>query len=142
MKKIIYISFASLISLFYSCEALSDIETGTSAERIEGTWAVDENSSIFDSKSAEAGYNVYVSVNPDDSTQVYISDFYQLGRNTEVLANVNGNSIIISKQVVDGFEIVGSGSIASNFETINMAYDVDDGSGEIDEVTAVYTKLY
>lgn len=140
MKRILIIPLAIIVALFYSCEVLDNGKSGTPTERIEGAWSVDENSSLY--KSALDIYQVYISLNPKDSTQVFIENFYQIGRDSEVRANVNGNSITIPNQSVDGFKISGSGLISSNFETINMIYDVDDGSGEIDEVGAVYTKIY
>lgn len=140
MKRILIIPVTIIFVLFYSCEALDSAKSGTPAERIEGSWSVDENSSLY--KSALDIYQVYISLNPIDSSQVFIENFYQIGRDNEVRANVSGNTITIPNQSVDGFKIAGSGSISANFETINMIYNVDDGSGEIDEVGAVYTKIY
>lgn len=139
MKKIIF-PLAGLILVLSSCELPEDEVFTSDAERLEGAWQVDETSSVF--KSTLDFYQVYIYPDENNESQIYIENFYMIGRDYSVLARLNGNSILIPSQVVDGFSISGSGTISSDFETIVMSYAVDDGSGTVDDATAEYTKLY
>ena len=134
-----YIFLLPAILTVASCELPEDI-IGTPAERLEGSWTVNETSSLY--KSTADIYQVYFEINPDDSSQVLIENFYQLGRDTYTVANVEGNNLSIPRQIVDGFEITGSGRITQSFEAIETNYTVDDGSGQIDHVQADFSKLY
>jgi len=70
---------------------------------------------------------------------VIIDNFY--GLQTAARANVVGMSLIIPNQNLEGdFDVSGSGIISSNHKEIDMTYEVDDGSGVIDNATALYTK--
>jgi hypothetical protein len=120
-------------------------------DRIEGQWTCDETSHIYKStesetshiyKSTESIYVVYIDPDPSDTTKVIISNFYNLGFDIYVYAKINSLNLSISQQTTkDGFKILsGSGGISSNYKEINWSYRVDDGSGEIDNVTATYTK--
>jgi hypothetical protein len=127
----------------YSCELINDVPDDSDPRaRIEGQWQCDESSQLY--KSTEDIYWVYIDPDPYDSTRVIISNFYNLGDDIDVYAKVNGNSLSISNQTTkDGYKILsGSGSISSNYKQINWNYRIDDGSGEIDNVTATYTKVY
>jgi len=142
MKKV----HTKLIILFgfiiiYSCELIDDNPaTGDVRERIEGQWKCDENSQIY--KSTELVYWVYIDPDPGDTIKVIISNFYNLGFDIYVYAKINSLNLSISQQTTkDGYKILsGSGNISSNYKEINWSYRVDDGSGEIDNVTATYTK--
>lgn len=143
MKSIRFLTLAIIISLFlYSCEDLSDTLTSAEiAQKLEGSWQCDETSSIF--KSTEDIYSIYISLSESDSTRIFISNFYQLGNNVEATALVNGYTITIPTQLIAGdYEVRGSGSISSNLKEISLSYFVDDGSGQEDEVEAVYTFQY
>ena len=127
----------------YSCELINDVpDDGDPRARIEGQWQCDENSQLY--KSTEDIYWVYIDPDPYDSTRVIISNFYNLGDDIDVYVKVNDNSLSISNQTTkDGYKVLsGSGSISSNYKQINWNYRIDDGSGEIDNVTATYTKVY
>jgi len=121
-----------------SCEIAGEL-TGASAtiDKIEGEWSCDEQSSIY--KATAEVYVVFISPDPDNASGVIIDNFY--GLQTTAKANVVGMSLIISNQTLDGgFVVSGSGIISSNYKEIDMSYKVDDGSGMIDDVTALYTK--
>jgi hypothetical protein len=153
MKKI-HIKLAILLAfvIIYSCELIDDTPgTGDVRDRIEGQWKCDENSQIYKSaksenshiyKSTESIYYVYIDPDPSDTTKVIISNFYNLGFDNYVYAKLNSLNLSISPQTTkDGFKILsGSGNILSNYKEISWSYRVDDGSGEVDNVTATYTK--
>jgi len=143
MKSIRSLTLAIIISLFlYSCEDLSDTLTSAEiAQKLEGSWQCDETSTIF--KSTEDIYSIYISPSETDSTRIFISNFYQLGNDVEATALVNGYTMTIPTQLIAGdYEVRGSGSISSNLKEISLSYYVDDGSGQEDEVEAVYTFQY
>jgi hypothetical protein len=121
-----------------SCEVADDIIGNASVAKLTGEWTCDETSEFF--KSTLEIYTVYISPDPDKDNGIIIDNFYALG-DIGVRATVSGSSVIIGTQTVEGgFTIAGSGSISSNSEEISWVYTVDDGSGVVDHVTAVYTK--
>lgn len=137
-------SFA-LVSLFFSgCEnALTD--SVTTAEAIEGEWRVEENSEFY---SGTSSYQVYIGIAPNDSSKVVISNFYQLGYDAEVTGNISGNRIeldpnqLIDLSGVSSYVIKqGGGTVSDDYQRIEWQYQVDDGSGVIDNADAIYTKL-
>ena len=87
-------------------------------------------------------YQVYISGYPGDSSKVLISNFYQLGNSVEATAELNGRTLI-SQTLSGGFIInLGTRIIPISFDKISWSNAIDDGSGDIDNVTAVYTKVY
>jgi hypothetical protein len=128
----------SLIILAGSCEIAEDLVGGNATvAKLEGEWTCDEDSEIY--KSTTSVYSVAISPDPDNDNGVIIDNFY--GISAAVYASVSGMSLIVSNQTVSGgYEISGSGIISSGYDVINWNYTVDDGSGVIDHVTAVYTK--
>lgn len=131
------------VILLNSCELLSeDTPSSSVIENIEGQWKVDENSENY--KSTMSIYYVYISPDADDDTKVLISGFYHLGDNVEAVATVSSSTLTLSRQNLSGgYTIVsGTGTISSNYKQISWSYAIDDGSGEIDNATAVYTPSY
>jgi hypothetical protein len=108
-------------------------------ESLEGRWVVEE-----DSQYGKTTYDVYISISSSDSSHIYIADFYEL--NDEVEAEVNGYRLdLLPNQTITmgttSYTIVsGSGTVSDDYRNIQWQYKVDDGSGEIDDVSAVYTK--
>jgi hypothetical protein len=128
-----------LLAFTASCEELLNTEVDVRA-KIEGQWSCDETSEIY--KSTAEIFAVYISPDQDDSTKVLIDNFYELGYDVSVVATVSNRNLFISSQKVgDGYTIIGSGTISSNYNEINWNYSVEDGSGQVDNVTATYTKL-
>ncbi len=128
----------SLIFIAGSCEIAEDLAgLNATVAKLEGEWTCDENSEIY--KSTASVYSVAISPDPDNDNGVIIDNFY--GINAAVYAIVSGMNLLISNQTASGgYEISGSGIISSGYDVINWNYTVDDGSGVIDHVTAVYTK--
>jgi hypothetical protein len=137
-RRLILLAFIIPLLFTNSCETI-DTLTGAAATvaKLEGEWTCDEQSEIF--KATAEVYTVTLSADADNNAGVIIDNFY--GLNASAKANVTGMSLIIPNQNVEGgFSVSGSGTISSNFEKINLSYTVDDGSGTVDHVTAVYTK--
>ena len=131
-----------LLALTVSCEELLNNlgDDKDVREKIEGQWSCDETSEIF--KSTAEKFSVYISPHPDDSTKVLIDNFYELGWDVSAVATVSNRNLYITSQTVgDGYTIIGSGTVSSDYNEINWNYSVEDGSGEVDNVTATYTRL-
>ncbi len=138
LRKLVFLAFIIPFLVTYSCEVVDELTGGAATvAKLEGEWTCDEQSEIF--KATAEVYTVTLSADADNSSGVIIDNFY--GLNASARANVSGMSLIIPNQDVEGgFSVSGSGTISSNFEKINLTYTVDDGSGTVDHVTAVYTK--
>jgi hypothetical protein len=117
-----------------SCE--DDTETDDPRDKITDSWKCQEKSAVF----GETTYTVDITKSSSDSSMVLIDNFYQLGAGIKVKAKLNGLSLTIAKQTIDGNLITGSGSISSGYKTITWSYTVDDGGGK-DNVTATYSKF-
>ena len=129
-----------LMAVTLSCEELENPGTEDIREKIEGQWKCDEISEYY--KSTASVFQVYIYPHPDDSTKVIIENFYGLGDDVSVVVTMSNRNLYINSQTVgDGFTVIGSGTISSNFNEINWNYSVDDGSDKTDNVTATYTKL-
>jgi hypothetical protein len=136
--RILLIMITGLFTFFYSCELLDDQVGLTVAERLEGRWRCEENNPF---KSAKDAYEVYMYINPIDSNTILISNFLQL-ESSDAYATITGMMLTLPNQSLEGgFDIYGSGTIASDFKKITWRYFVDDGSGYWSEVNSVYTKL-
>ncbi|UCG26743.1 MAG: hypothetical protein JSV24_07110 [Bacteroidales bacterium] len=132
-KNTIYLTGLFLFIMFLiSCETLEELEY----DSIFDTWLCEENSEVFGNST----YYVDISEHSSDSTVIIIDNFYNLGYGIEVTAQKSGLSLTIPSQVADGNTITGNGYISANYRTINFSYTVNDGSGELDHVTAVYTR--
>ncbi|MCG8700117.1 MAG: hypothetical protein MI922_18820 [Bacteroidales bacterium] len=120
---------------------MDPINEETIVDDIEGTWKCEETSNKF--KSTESFYKVYIEPLDDIPTEFIISNFYDLGNDVFAKIIFSGEHITIPEQSLNsGYTIHGSGSINKSRKTMELTYSVDDGSGQIDPVTANYTFLY
>jgi hypothetical protein len=130
--------FLAGITLHSGCEEDLFDMFGDPRDRITGEWKVEEDSEIFKKKDTNRFYSVYITKDPVDSTIIYIENFYEL--QGKVKANMNGYTLSIPDQTVDGFTIQdGSGSIAINYKSMTLYYYVS-FTGERDVVRADYTR--
>ncbi|MBE9510165.1 MAG: hypothetical protein IMY71_04735 [Bacteroidetes bacterium] len=130
----------SVMLLVTSCEFGEDVdpdEDSDPRDNIVDTWRSTEISTIY----GKSNFLVDISKEPLDSTKVILSNFYNLGVDTEVKGTLEGYKINIYVQVVNGNEISGEGNIAGDYSIINFVYKVDDGSGEEDNVSAEFKRI-
>ncbi len=135
-----FVGVLSVMLLVTSCELGDDIvpdNGGDPRDNIVDTWRSTEISAIY----GKSSYLVDIAKEPLDSTEVVLSNFYNLGIDTEVKGTLNGYKIYISVQVVNGNEISGEGTIDGNFSEIKFVYEVEDGSGEKDNVEAEFKRI-
>jgi len=124
-----------VVSLLFGCVPDGQIET------LEGTWSCQETSTIFmKNLKGTSIYPVYIAQDIEDDNVYYIDNFYQLGDGIEVEIKISAGELTLEKQSVDGIEFEGSGTVNPSYDIVNLNYTADDGGGQIDQVTAKYTR--
>lgn len=123
--------------LLSSCNPDDDVETAIRDDYL-GTWQSDE----FDqNQTFIATFQVQITNHSSDNSKVLIDNFNQLGFGIQAEAIIDNTSITLPQQLVDGNSIIGSGFMSNKLKTIELQYNVDDGSGQPESITATYTKL-
>jgi len=108
---------------------------------LAGSWTCSETSEIFlKSSKGTSVYQVTFSRDAVNADKYYIDNFYKLGNLVRVSVIKNGYSLTLPKQNIDGFVFEGSGSANDAYDLINMTYTADDGGGQVDHVTAEYSR--
>ena len=100
---------------------------------LNGTWHVEENSQLYDTQHYDAN------ITQTDSTQLEISNFYNIGAKTYVTGILEGNAININKQDIEGYIIEGSGTVKNDYRSIVFHFTVNDGSA-VDNVIAQFKR--
>jgi hypothetical protein len=136
--------FAGVLILFAfltnSCEDLIGPDTGNDRDNLVDTWKVTEESRPL--KSEQGAYWVEIEKHPDKQNVVLIYFFHGLGDDVFAEASLSGSILTLGSQVLQGgWTVQGSGEIQKSWNEINWSYTADDGSGIIDQVTAVYTRI-
>lgn len=140
MRKLIIPGFIILFALtFNSCEEALNLLSDDPRDSFVGEWSVAEENNIKKSTNTDY-YTVTIEKSANDSTKVFIKNFYAISPGTAVTATVSGDNINIASQTVSGYTIQGYGSLAFNGKTIGWSYTVDYHNNFIDQVTATYTK--
>lgn len=126
----------SLLLLQGCIDELVEDPFGDPVDKYLGTWAVQESSTLFGDGYA---YSVNIDRNPQNSSEVLISNFYYQGHNVQARALVTGNTLTIIEQGIcdDSIIVKGSGTWISG--RINLQYTANTGA-DLDEVTAVYSQ--
>lgn len=127
----------------YSCKPDDPVEPVPEdpRDKITGTWKCEETSEVF----GPTTYTVSLKNHETDSSKIWIENIYNLSTSESkksVYAILSNMTLSIPTQTVvnDAQIIAGNGTISSNYKTINFTYTANDGSGDLDHVTAVYTK--
>ncbi len=118
MKTRILVIASSILLL--SCDILVIEPQYDERDRIAGSYVMKEYSQTY---NESAQYNVYVrKTGSVYSNDVAIENFYNA--NVDVWAEMIGDKIYISRQVVNGYEIEGVGTIY--YDEIRFNYSVKD----------------
>lgn len=133
MKRLTLILFVVVFSFLHSCRKDDDPQATNNS--INGTWRVSENSTTF----GQQNYIVEIINDTASANKIIIDNFFNLGINHQIIANISGSTININNAVLDGYTINGTGNIASNYNSISWNYNVDDGNGS-EAVTSTYTR--
>jgi hypothetical protein len=104
-------------------------------DKIATSWKCTENSATYGTQ------HYIVEIIKDTLPAVIIIDnFFNLGLGKSIKATVNGQSITINNQMLQGHLFNGNGTISSNYNSISWSYTFDEGNGP-ENVTATYTKM-
>ncbi|MFC2138512.1 hypothetical protein ACFLTE_10080 [Bacteroidota bacterium] len=138
-KKYITLFIASIFIL-NSCEDFfsPEEETGDQRDKINDLWYCTEESEIYGTTSYD---EVFIYNHPSDSSSIYIENFYNLGENNRIKAQLSEKTILINNGYIDEHIVNGYGHINSSFTQIDWNYSVEHPDGEMDNVTAVYIKI-
>jgi len=129
-------NLSSLLMIFalsffmFSCEgdiAETDAEI---IQNISTKWTVGE--------TGGAEYDVTISAGTG-TNEIKIANFNDYGPSVYAIATVSGLSITIKPQILDNEDVVGTGTIASDYTSISLSYSYDDGTG-VKNVTASLSK--
>ncbi len=132
-KRFALITTAAILILISSCEIFDDPLPSDPRNNFVGSWTVNETSSLYGTNN----YSATIVKDPNNSTQVLISNFYHFGMEIEIYAIPTVSSITVPQQIVCNHTVKGTGTL--NKAKIDWAYTVNDGA-DIDNVIAVYTK--
>jgi len=123
--------------IFYSCDDLIMPDTDDKRDLIIDTWTCNEESKLL----GESAYTIDISKDYNDSTQIILDNFYNLGFGKSIIAKYSNNYISIKNQECDNFIFNGSGNVKQNNNLINFLYTVKYQDGDIDTVKATLTRM-
>jgi len=106
-------------------------------EKFTGTWQCRETSKVF----GLSNYQVKIALDPGNSTQVHLTNFYQFGWTDKANAVAAGNTIQIPTQPFCDHVISGRGIIDTKGLSITWDYVVDNPGAETDTCRAEFTKM-
>jgi len=132
-----FILILATLMLLTACEELlPDPGGGDVISALEDNWRVEEESHLFGSSN----YIVEIERQPSDSSWIFVDNFYNVDATCEVF--VDNRDLNIPDQVMQGgYRVYGAGIVSRDHESVSWDYTIDDGSGQLDNVTAVYTRL-
>lgn len=135
-KRILLITTCLLLT-FVSCEdILVDDPFADPIEKFLGTWKAHETKDPFDGLWV---YDVVITRNPQNSTEILISNFNLQGSRERARAMITGNMVIIPVQYIcdNTIRIEGSGSYRDG--EITLSYTTNDGA-DLKRFNATYFK--
>jgi hypothetical protein len=116
-----------------SCDKLGS-ESDDPRDNLVGVWYCNESGT-----GGNSNFQVVISKSATDSTRILIGNFSLLGNDVDVYAKLNGLSITVPSQTAGGSQVSGSGTVSSNYKSINWTYTVSAG-GTTEHYTAAYSK--
>lgn len=137
MKNRIFYSAALLLALFLtSCTEVFEDPFGDPVDKFLGNWKVNEVSSLY---GGHYVYDVSITRNPDNSTEILISNFYMQGPNEKARALVSGYNITIPEQTICNGTISIKGNGLKIGGVITLNYSAND-SADLDKVSATFRR--
>jgi hypothetical protein len=134
MKKVYLLLFASLVLglSLYSCTKEDDLlNDGDARDAFLGEWSVSDACS-------KQTYRSHISLDPDNTSQVTVSNYANLGKRAQAV--IAGNSIYIESQDIgNGYTVSGNGRLTG--ERIAWTSHNFESSGEASDCTATYSQL-
>jgi len=118
-------AFLIFVPFLTSClDDISELDTRTA---ISKKWRVTDDSGT---NAGTNGYDVTITPDANESTQVLFTNFHNLGTAEKLKATLSGNILtIITPNQLDGvYAISGSGTISSDLKTIVFNYTVKESA--------------
>jgi hypothetical protein len=123
-SSILIVLLAFLPMLFSSCELDEDDDPfADPRDKFNGTWRLNES----EAKSSMAFYNILISVDPGNTSQVLIRNFANTGNNHAAYGIVTTNRITVPAQTIASLDVSGTG-VLSSIIRMNWTYSVNDGA--------------
>ncbi|HIO73601.1 MAG TPA: hypothetical protein EYN38_10910 [Flavobacteriales bacterium] len=103
-----------------------------------GLWQCDE---YDQNQQLVRTFQVEIFAHGSNANNILIDNFNLLGQGYQAEASTNSTQVTIPQQVIGFVSVNGSGYITNQLTTIEMAYNVDDGSGQPESIAATLTKI-
>lgn len=114
---------ASLLFFLPACEIEEEDHDADLRDKFIGTWRFDES----EVKSNQTFYNVSITYDPGNSSQVLLKNFANVGNFHSAYGIVTADRITVPAQTVASLTISGIGNLTTN-STMNWTYVVNDGA--------------
>ena len=103
-----------------------------------GLWQCDE----YDQNQQLTGtFQVEIYAHATNLNNILIDNFNLLGQGYQAEASTNSTQVTILQQVISSVSVSGSGYIGNQLTTIELAYTVDDGTGQPQNIAATLSKI-
>lgn len=132
-----FLLIIAAIFLFSSpaCELIDDDPIADLRDNLVGSWRFDES----ELKSTLTYYNVTISKDPGNSSQVLVRNLGNISRFVDVYGIVTKNRIEIPEQTILTIKVQGVGNLSSS-RIMNWTYTTNDGADQ-KSYSAVAEKL-
>ena len=134
-RNFIYIVLFTLIILS-SCNTDNDCIEIATRDNYLGIWQCDETQN----SQPSATFQVEILKHPTDDSRVLIENFNQLGFGVQAEAIINNTTITLDPTIPVDLNTVSGNGFICNLKIIEFQYTVDDGAGQLENITATYTK--
>jgi hypothetical protein len=114
-----FIASAFILISLSACDVYITEPRYDQRERFVGYYDVEEYSNTYHEYTY---YSIHIYKSNYSDTKIYLDNFY--GAEISVVAYVSGSKITIPEQVVDGYEIEGTGWLSGN--DLDLTYSVED----------------
>jgi hypothetical protein len=121
--RLVVVILASLFFCFVACELDEEDPDADLRDKFIGTWRFDES----EVKNDLAFYNVSITYDPSNSSQVLLTNFANVGNFHSAYGIVTEDRITIPAQTVASLTISGIGNRITN-NSVSWTYAVNDGA--------------
>ena len=132
-----FLFVTTFAATFYSCQKDTQNNPATSTadrDKFLGSWVSQSSGAVHGSLS----FTMSITAGNSSASQIRMENFDGEGPGTFVFADISGNSISISRNIVNGDTIQGTGTYNSN-NTLGFNYSFRDGQ-TVDNRTATAHK--
>ena len=103
-----------------------------------GLWQCDE---YDQNQQLTSTFQVEIFAHGSNANNILVANFNLLGQGYQAEASTSNTTVTISQQMIGSVSVSGSGYISNQLTTIELAYTVDDNSGQPENIAATLTKI-